>query len=367
MRKISILIFLSIILALVINTFSTDYSFDEQLIHIQIKKELSKTINNIDQESIEIQSIFLDYSEDKELLLKTQLALMKYPEQTRRVLLLFGSKNDFKEIIKNYGENVIPVINYFLTTDIKQTIKLIDKAGKLASQIKSRWNGETESIEAIQELTKEKQARYIVQIIKDEGYDFLGQFAINDQGEVKWIQTERISEGLTSFFTSGIRNVETKYKLEQEITAADLIWASVDVLAAAGTLKVLRASKQAARAGKSVRITRQTKLFGARLLKTGFAGRLIKVSAIAATGWIMIKHPSLITSLFGDLGKLIGLPPLLAQVIGVALLAFILFYPVLWILRWIARPVIMLTKLILNGLVFLEKRLQGTVRRKVKR
>ncbi len=359
MKKFFVLLLLSIFLALIVSTLWPGQSFEEQLIRIQAQQELGNSISTIEDESIEIQSVLLDYSDHKELILKTQLAMMKFPDKTRELLLLFGSEPEFREILLAYGEDVVPVIHYFYTTDIKQTIKLRDDAGKLINDLKSWWNDRDPEI--AQELGPEQQAWYAIQFIKNDGYDFLGQFAIDDQGEVKWIQTERITESVTAFFSSGVRGLETRYVTDQEISGNDLLWAGVDVLAVAGTLKLLRAGRQVARTGKSIGLTRTTTLFGSRLMKTGLAGRIFKVSAVAATAFVVIKHPTLITSAFAEIGRLIGIPPMLAQVIGISLLAFVLLYPVSWLIKLFIRPVITVVKWLLMILMNIEKHFRGHI------
>ena len=363
MKKLFCLLFLSFFIALLITKIWPGNSFNEQLVRIQAKSELGNEIITIEDESIEIQSVLLDYSDNKELLLKTKLALMKYSDQTRKILLLFGSNSDFQKILQKYGEVVIPVIHYFLTTDIKQTIRLMDKTGKLFDEFKSWWNGKVNE-EKQQELGQEEQAWYAIQFIKNEGYDFLGQFEISDQGGVEWIQTERVTEGLSAFFTSGLRGLETRYKTDQAITTGDLAWAGVDVLIGMGTLKLLRAGKMAARSGKSVGLVRTTSLLGSRLMKSGFAGRLLKFSAVAATVYVIVTHPSLLTSALSEIGDMIGIPPLIAQLTGISFLAFVLLYPVLWVSKLFIRPVKMVLIFLLMMMSRLEKRLSrqpGTV------
>ena len=353
MKKFSFILLFSIFLALIVSTVWPGQSFEEQLIRIQAEQGLGSSIRTIEDEAIEIQSVLLDYSDQKELILKTQLAMIKYPDQTRTLLLIFGSEPEFQEILLAYGESVIPVVHYFYTTDIKQSIKLRDSAGNLINDLKNWWNDHEAEIP--QELNPEQQAWYAIQFIKNDGHDFLGQFAISDQGEVKWIQTERITESLTAFFSGGVRGLETRYVTDQEITGNDLLWAGVDVLAVAGTLKLLRAGRQVARTGKSIGLTRTTTLFGSRLMKTGLAGRIFKVSAVAATTFIVIKHPTLITSAFAEIGKLIGITPMLAQIVGVSLLALVLFYPVLWFLKIFVRPLTFLLKFLLFLLTKISK------------
>ncbi len=341
MKKIGLLITLSLCLSLLIKTAWPARSFDEQLIRVQAQHLLNDSIPTIEHESIELQSVLLDYSDDQILLLKTQVALLKFPKKTRQVLLQFGSEPVFIDILRQYGETIIPVINYFNSTDIIKTIKLRDDTKQLVSQIKSWWHEMEQSPR--RELSPEQQARYAIQFIEIEGYDFLGQFHIDaTNGKLEWIQTERFSESLSAFFSSGVKNLETRYVSDQEISMDDFLWAGVDVLAVAGSLKLLRASRQVAHSGKSLNITRQTTLFGSHLLKSGLAGKLFKYSSLAATGFIIIKHPSLIPSAFAEIGKLFGMPPLLAQFIGITLLLFIVAYPLSTIFKLFLLPCIKL-------------------------
>ena len=163
---------------------------------------------------------------------------------------------------------------------------------------------------------------------------------MDEAGAVRWIKTERVTEGLSSFFSSGIRELETRYVTDQDISGNDLLWAGVDVLAVAGTLKLLRAGRQAARSGKSIGVVRQTTLFGSKLLKGGMAARLLKYSTVAATAWILISHPSLITSFFAEAGRLTGISPGLVQMVGVSLSAFVFLWVVSWFFKWLVRPAI---------------------------
>ena len=340
MVKIGYLLLLSIVLAFIVNTLWPGGSYQEQLIRLQAKKELGRIIETIDDEPIEIQSVLLDYSANKVLVLKAQLALMKYPQQTRRILKVYGSEPTFREVLLEYGEAVIPIIDYFLGSEIKPSIQLIHNAGQVANILQDWWDSVDRDRGGQVTLEPEQQGRYAIHFLKNEGYDFLGQFVTDEVGTVTWIRTERVTEGLTSFFSSGIRELETRYVTNQEISTNNLLWAGVDVLAVAGTLKMLRAGRQAARSGNSIGVIRQTTLFGSNLLKSGTAARLLKYSSIAATAWIVISHPSLITSLFAEAGRLIGISPTLFQMVGVSLSAFVFLWVIGWIFKVLGRPVI---------------------------
>ena len=363
MNRIFILLLIALFLSLVMRFLLPQHAYHEHLIRLQLEQTLPVNFADLDQESTETQAIFLDYSQNTELVLKAQLALLKYPEKTRQILSLYGSEPAFREILLRYGETVIPIIDYFLTSDPISSIKLIDQAGKAAETLKDWWYVTTDKDNATTVPWSVRQGWYAIHFIQQEGHDFLGQFVLDPVGAVKWIQTERISEGLAGFFTSGIEQLETRYVTDQAITSHDLLWAGVDVLAVAGTLKLLRAGRQAARSGRSISLTRQTTLYGSRLLKSGMAGKLFKYSAIAATAWLVITHPGLVNSLLAEAGHLLGIPPVLAQIAGLSLLAFVLLFPLLSIMKWLITPAIRLTRLILTVLFWLQGRLSGTLKK----
>lgn len=361
MNRILILLVIALLFSLVVRFLLPQHTYHEHLIRLQLKQTLPANLVDLEQESIETQALFLDYAQNTELVLKAQLALLKYPEKTRHILSLYGSEPAFSDILLRYGETVIPIIDYFLTSDPISSIKLIDQAGKATGTLKDWWNGTADKSLAAAMPWPERQGWYAIHFIQQEGHDFLGQFVLDPAGAVKWIQTERFSEGLASFFTSGVEQLETRYVTDQSISGHDLLWAGVDVLAVAGTLKLLRAGRQAAQSGRSISLARQTTLYGSSLLKSSMAGKLLKYSAIAATAWLAITHPGLVSSLLAEAGHLLGIPPAIAQIAGLAIISFVLLFPLLTIMKWLITPAIRLTRLILIALFWLQGRLSGTL------
>ena len=364
MKKFSFLLLVSIFLALIVNTILPDSSFEEQLIRIQARQELGGSISTIEDESIEIQSVLLDYSDHEELVLKIQLAMMKYPYQTRELLEMFGSKAEFREIILLYGDSVIPVINYFLTTELNIFTKVMNGVSHYwhgtKKYIGRKFGNNEETEEAPKPVGKEDLAWNAILVIKDHGHNILGQFVTNTNGEVKRSRIEQYGEAILDFLTGGLKNVEIRYLKDQDIRIKDLAMAGVDVAIVGGFWKLLRSGKLIVLTGKSVRVMR-TSLFGSRLLKSGFAGRTLKYSSVAATAFVVLKHPTLITSAFAEVGRLIGIPPMLAQMIGIALLAFVLLYPFSWLMKIFIRPAITVVKWLLMILMNIEKRFRGQV------
>jgi hypothetical protein len=273
-----------------------------------------------------VQAILLDYSRDKELVLKAWIALSKYPATAREILLLYGSEPEFQEILRAYGDAVIPVIQYFREND--------------------RWTIRTRP----GEQGPKERGWFAVGFIKHEGHDFLGQFVVDKEGKAKWNQTDRIVKALTSFFTSGVRNLETKVDLGQDLTAADAFWAGLDVAMIAVPAKILMSGKAVARSGQELGFATRTRLVAPRLLPRGEMFRKLGTyGAAAAALYVVVRHPSLLNSVFAELAELIGISPWLVQAAGWSVVIALLIYLFSWLLVPIAKFLLFLLKRIERG------------------
>jgi len=327
MKIITSLVLIAIVSALIITILSGGQSFEEKLINLSLKDTLGSDADGVLSESPELQALFLDYSGatiTTELVLKSRIAISKYGEEARSVLKEYGGEPEFKEILTRYGENVVPVIQYFVQNDpfLTRFIPGFKRAG-----IERGW--------------------YAVQHIQRQGHDFMGQFEIDVNKKAHWIQTKRVLTAVTDFFTSGVRTIETKYVLDEEIKKADIFWVGVDATVVLSTVKALRALKSA-RAGNVVRtgtvgenvgkelsLTARSKMFTSRLIPKGFFGRtILKGGAAVGLVYVIGKHPSLLNSLFAYVAEKLGLNKFLVQVICWAILVFVLsamLAPILWV------------------------------------
>jgi phage shock protein PspC (stress-responsive transcriptional regulator) len=325
-------------------------SYSEQLILVQAKEELSHIDKRIRREPLEVQSVLLDYAADNELVLKAWIALSRYPEQARAILLLYGSEPEFKEILKNHGEAVIPAIQYFLENDV-WSVKALDYSTRtiqsFADSAKRLWNriaGNEPANAAAgapakpNELGPIERGWYAVNFIKKDGQHFLGQFVVDKDNKVKRNQTDRIAQAFISFFTGGVRALETKHDLGADVTGPDYFWAGLDVAVVALPLKLLRAGKVVETSGKALPLTTRTRLFAPRLVsKARIFQKLGKYGAVAATVYIIATHPSLINGLLAGLADLLELPPWLVQFVGWVLIVTVAIYPFTWLLKALAR------------------------------
>jgi hypothetical protein len=226
----------------------------------------------------------LSYSDDRVLQLKAEVALARYPRLAREVLLLYGPDQAFKSALRSFGEVVLLPIAYYLKNDslslslarrAEEAGDLIkDKARQLASTVKryadvhnndaapkpiepavtgvppevmqsereknTRENAEPETPARI---SPEERGQYAIALIERHGFNFLGQFVLDEYGEPRRLYTEAALEDVGSFFAGGIRTLESKAKADQAITAGDVGWAAIDALAVVGAAKLPRLAK----------------------------------------------------------------------------------------------------------------------------
>lgn len=332
-------------------------SYVEQLIRIQAEQKLENIDAAVLDEPLQVQATLLDYAGDRELVLKAWIGLSKYRETARQILLLYGSEPEFREILKTYGDAVFPVIQYFRENEVwtvramDATEKAIVSVTEAAREFLRRLIGREQDIPAPVtppkpiELGPAERGWYAVNFIRQEGHDFLGQFAVNKDKKSVWNQTDRFVKAFTSFFTSGVRNLETRHDLGEDITASDAFWAGLDVALIAVPAKLLISGKVVARSGKPLTLATRTRLVAPRFLEEGRIFRKFGAyGAAAATIYVIASHPSLLNSVFAELAELIGVSPWIVQAAGWSVVLAFLFYVFSWLLIPVARFLLFLLK-----------------------
>lgn len=374
-KKIFIFLIISLIISAAIAKFSSTFSLDEKLISIQSKELLYDFDKSIPEEPAEIQSLLLDYIDDKDYFYKMLIAISRYQDMAREVIIIYGNDDDFISTFKEYGEAVIPAIYYFVQNEIT-SLTLMQKAGegiaslqRTAESFLGYFSGNEKAAEEEDVQTEAKKlgplerGHYAINFTKQEGYDFVGQFAVDSNNQVKWNQTERITEGLTSFFTSGVKSIEKKHDLNQEITGSDALWAIADAAVLVSAVKVARLGKSAAQAskvgkgeqlGKSANILSDTGRLGKNVAQIGESGGALRKSAVISkhlfsktkyikkfgkigayigSAVLVVKYPSLISAAVVSFAKLLGIPPYIALFVFWSFVIFFFLYPVMWVLK----------------------------------
>lgn len=343
-------------------------SWDQQLIKVVAAQKLGGIDKRILQEPYEIQALLIDFSDDLELVLKAWISIERYGDQAREVLLTYGEEPTFKEILKDYGEGIIPVIKYFmehqlLSLTVRHSIERVtEKAKSWFSGMIDKLSGkeapqETKEPLPTQPETMDPRLRglYAIQFIKEEGHHFLGQFSIDKNGKAHWIQVDRVGQAALSLFTSGLRNLEAKIKVQEEISSADVFWAGVDVLAIGVTATKIYKMAKLSRAGAKITAMTKGTVLMSRAAKAGqVLGRVLKwgrTAAILATGYVLVTNPNLLVSFAGNLAewleKSTGIPAWLVQTIFLTTVGFVflsIVWPFLKIVVWLSSNILSLVE-----------------------
>lgn len=348
--KLIIFLLLSGFLSYIFINSSKAKNYDAQLVEIQVQQEFPSVYKEILLQPFAIQLILLEYSSNQELTYKSLIALNKYPQIAKEVLLLYALEPDFKKALLKYGEVIFLPISYFINNEI-QSVKIINELtnqiNSVSDSVKKLWHNftynyveksDSKSQNNLSVIDGRSRGWYAINFINQEGYDFLGQFIVDKNQKVKWLQSERLLEGINSFFADGIRSLEGKYKLNEEISANDVFWAGVDIVIVGGSVKILRAGKVLSNSSKEVGLVARTQIFGARLLpKSEMLLKFGKYGAIAASVYVIIVHPQLINSAVANLAELLGFNPFYTQFLFWITVIVILLYPFFWLVKIIGQ------------------------------
>lgn len=317
-RKGLWIVAVALLAAALIVAVSKPMEVEERLVILQAEDEFGRHSSLLEQ-PLSVQALLLDYREDKLLWLKAQAALQVYPVHTRLLFGLFGEEPEFRQALRTHGENLIPPAIHFYQNPV-QTIELLNRI---------TGNGV--------KLSPEQRAWYAINFANQEGHDFTGQFLVAPNGSIEWIWTERITEGVTQFFTSGIRTLESRYRTDQEIRVSDLGWAAVDAVIIGSAVKFLKAGRAAATTARATTVTARSATFTTRVAR---AGRMASVMvsnarwpAFAALAYVAVTHPVLLNDLFAGAAKVLGVPPWMVQVSG----WFLVLLPLILVVRWLLR------------------------------
>lgn len=351
LHKHSYFFLLSVIIGVTLSFSLSNRPLEEQLINLSVEKNLSYATELIHNQPIETKAILLAYADNQELVLKSWLALHKYPHIATQVFFLYGHQPEFQQALLKFGEGVIPVVDYFLRHDITTLTVQATVANVWQSLKNTLAAGENKIVgNTIPTLTPQQRGWYAIHYINQEGYNFLGQFALNSQGNAQWIQSDRTTKALVGFFTSGIRELEAKYKTDAAITKTDIFWAGVDVVALASTVKLLKASRAAAvgkelsYSEKAFSLTKTTGAFSSQLIKSNTLRSLLEYTVVGTTAYIVVAHPSLMNTVLDKTAQLSGVNPTIFKLLVWTAIVFFLLHPLVLFCNIFIKPLVWVSK-----------------------
>nr|WP_228633704.1 hypothetical protein [Halomonas sp.] len=370
MRPWQLIVLTAIVIAGLLSAAASNEPFDSRLVRLEVQQALPALAPTLEQESPEINALFLSYAADQPLWMSASLAIYRHNDIARSTLLDYGLSPQFQEVLVRFGADAVLPVSYFRDHDIA-TLRVQHWIGERYQQISRWWSdepsngaeisgaeisdaaidgtgmdeGEVEA--AIAELTPYRRGQMGIALLEVNGHGLLNQFVVGDEGNVEWLQGERVVSGVGDFFTSGLRDLESQWRRGEAIGASDLGWAGVDILVMASTVKVLKAARTA-RAARVGSVEAQGARAGLRqgLIASGgrfsTLPRMAKIAAVATTGYVVVRHPSLVSALGANLAQWLGWPTWLGQF----LIWLIVLLPVLiitrFIYRWLLTPLLWL-------------------------
>ncbi|WP_228289956.1 hypothetical protein [Marinobacter salsuginis] len=179
MSKLLLILGLATVIALAATVSSRPMLIEERLIQIQAEDTLTG-FPRIESEPLEVQAALLDMADDELLLLKARAAYLRYPEMTREILPIYGPEPEFRDILRLYGENVLPPIHYFLSNPIGSIELMNDLAARYRAAVEFFSGDEKTDTDTAgqqkrpvkEKLTREERGWYAVRFIQEEGMIF---------------------------------------------------------------------------------------------------------------------------------------------------------------------------------------------------
>ncbi|UYO74051.1 hypothetical protein M0220_14385 [Halomonas qinghailakensis] len=360
MRPWQLIAFTAIVIAGLLSAAASHEPFDSRLVRLEAQQALPALASTLEQESPDINALFLSYAADQALWMSASLAILRYGDSARSALVDYGDSPQFQEVLVRFGADAILPVVYFRDHDIA-TLRAQHWLGERYQQVSRWWDdddsgsasvnegqaNETDIEKAIAQLTPYRRGQMGVALLASNGHALLNQFVVSEQGDVEWLQGERLIAGVGDFFTGGLRDLESQWRRGDDIGASAVAWAGVDLLVMASTVKVLRAGK-AARSARLGSLDAQGARTGVRHGMVAAGGRfatlprMAKVAAVATTAYVVVRHPSLVSALGANLATWLGWPVWLGQFV----IWLIVLLPVLIIARfcyrWLLTPLLWL-------------------------
>lgn len=333
--------------AALIATTTAGAPFGERLVRAEAQQAVPEAVPLLRDAPPAISAVLLEYADKPALRLAAQHALRRHPRMARRILPLYAEQPAFQRVLSRYAGAALPAIQYFLEhempliTAVQRGERALAEAGRVATDW---WQGEaTPPRRPVSRPTPVERGWYAVQVIDEQGHDFLGQFTVAGDGRVARLQSERVIEATGRFLAGGVRALEGRLRRGETPDASDYLWAGLDLAVVVGVTKLIRAGRTAAgtaRAASGGRLATATALTGRTLARgTHTALRLGKYAAPVALVYAVIRHPGLVSSLADRAATMLGLPGWLGRftVWSLLLLPLLALGRMVW--RRLARPV----------------------------
>jgi hypothetical protein len=82
-------------------------SYEYQLIRVAVQQSFGDAASEVLAEQPEIQALLLDYADNEQLVLKTRVPLLRYPELAGRILPIYGMPETHTHDYRRYGTTTL--------------------------------------------------------------------------------------------------------------------------------------------------------------------------------------------------------------------------------------------------------------------
>jgi hypothetical protein len=176
-------------------------------------------------------------------------AAQTYPEISPQVFGIYGNIPEFREVLSQYGQEVIPVVAYFVQNGSQEMLF----RETLAQMIAEAGAGEKITFDPAK-LTPEQYGLLSIMEIKSGGHGFLDEFNIVD-GVAQRIQVTRVFFSSRNLLAGGLVNLEKVLRADKRLpTWGEIGEAALDgtILLGAGAkaFTLIRDAGKVARAGE---------------------------------------------------------------------------------------------------------------------
>ncbi|CAO1661879.1 hypothetical protein [Salinicola sp. NYA28a] len=342
----------------VLTAVASHEPFEPRMVRLEAQRALPSLAPALAEESPEINALFLSYAGEPALWAAAWLAIRNHGDLAREALRDYGLDPAFQRVLVRFGADAVLPVTYYRDHDIA-TLRAQHWLGtryRAASEQLSRWWQDdaekalganptmTDEEATPATLTPARRGQIAIAILEAEGHGFLGQFVVDADGEVQWLQSERVVSDIGDFFTGGLRDLESQWRRGEPVGVADLGWAGVDLLVMTSAIKVLRTGR-AVRAGAAVE-GQGARAAGRGVLVGGVRfvnlSRAAKVAAVTGTAYVVLRHPSLVSALGANVGRWLGWPVWLGQFLIWTLVLLPLLIVARFVYRWLLAPLLWL-------------------------
>jgi len=257
---------------------------------------------------------------DRILALQAVLVEREFPDWTFELFGFFGDTPEFRTILKEHGPQIIPVIWYHIEND-SIAVNVESYAGRFIEFLKDKFNGKEIKYDW-SNLNPVQRAWRSVLNIYEQGHAYLDECETrrDEDGTIntQWIITNRFTSILTGIMLDGVENLETKFRMGEEVTLEDAAWAVLDVtvigsaslkaaiaLKGAKLAKVTIAGVKVAKTGKVAVISSKVAKYGSTVLKS----KVVKWGVVVGTAYYAVTHPSLLNDAVGAIASFTGTSP----------------------------------------------------------